>query len=68
MFKKFINNLPLLNFCVSSSAFMFQTRVLHPWHNELSNDIHKLQTQVASLRTFHNADLIELVKNSKFDK
>jgi len=50
---------------VSSSAFIFQSRVLYPWHNELINDINKLQIQVTSLRTFHNADLIEFVKKSK---
>jgi len=46
MFRKFINHLPLLNFCVSTSAFLFQTRVLYPWHHELSNDIHNLQNQI----------------------
>lgn len=37
--------LPIANFCISSSALLFQTTVLFPWHNEISEQINKLEKQ-----------------------
>jgi len=36
--------LPVLNFCISSTALLFQTTVLYPWHNEISKQINNLET------------------------
>jgi hypothetical protein len=43
MFNKFKNNLPLINFFVSSSGLLFQVSILYPWHNELSENINGLK-------------------------
>jgi len=46
MFRKFINYIPLLNFCISTTAIFLQTRISYSWHNELSNDIDKLYINI----------------------
>jgi len=35
--------LPYLNFTIASSALLFQTAVLYPWHNELDQSFSKVQ-------------------------
>jgi hypothetical protein len=37
--------LPIISFVVGSSALLFQTTVLYPWHNELDNDLKRLKYQ-----------------------
>jgi hypothetical protein len=34
---------PVFGLCVGLSAFAFQTCILYPWHEELSNQFNKLQ-------------------------
>jgi hypothetical protein len=35
--------LPLINFCISSSALGFQIFVLYPWHKQLSDEFDDLK-------------------------
>lgn len=37
-----------LSLMVSSSAFLFQTNVLYPWHKEISHDLHQLRNHIES--------------------
>ena len=33
---------------VSSTAFVFQTNVLYPWHKEISKDLQKIHNSITS--------------------
>lgn len=35
--------LPITSFAVGSSALLFQTTVLYPWHNELDTEFKRLK-------------------------
>lgn len=43
MFNKFKNNLPLINFFVSTSGLLFQMNILYPSNNELNKNINGLK-------------------------
>ncbi len=42
MLNKLYRGLPVANFIISSSAFLFQVTVLYPWHKEISVNIDKI--------------------------
>jgi hypothetical protein len=46
MMSRFYKHLPLANFIVASSALTFQVTVLHPWHNELSQQIKEIDKKL----------------------
>ena len=48
--ERFSRNLPLVNFALSSAGLMFQTCVLHPWHNQLSKNMDQLNKQLSLSR------------------
>lgn len=37
--------LPIISFVVGTSALIFQTTVLYPWHNELEQEFKRLKEQ-----------------------
>ena len=43
MFRLFSNNLPIINFCVSSTALSFQMFVLNPWHKRINSELNSLK-------------------------
>ncbi|CED82324.1 hypothetical protein [Phaffia rhodozyma] len=46
--------LPYLNFTIATSALVFQTTVLYPWHEELDEAFQKLRADhVSKLEEFH---------------
>ncbi|THU98614.1 hypothetical protein K435DRAFT_660536 [Dendrothele bispora CBS 962.96] len=50
--------LPYLNFGIATSALIFQTTVLYPWHHELDAAFHKLKAeQTEMLKEFHEVKL-----------
>ncbi|KAE9395188.1 hypothetical protein BT96DRAFT_923014 [Gymnopus androsaceus JB14] len=50
--------LPYLNFTIATSALVFQTTVLYPWHHELEAAFNKLkQEQLEVLKDFHEVKL-----------
>jgi hypothetical protein len=59
---QFLNKaLPYVNFLVASSALLFQTTVLYPWHHQLDKDFHLLkEEQNAKLAEFHTLKLERL--------
>jgi hypothetical protein len=44
----FRENLPLISFCITVCAFLFQIIVLYPWHLELSAEFAKLAEKCQS--------------------
>ncbi|KAI9743869.1 MAG: hypothetical protein M1818_002603 [Claussenomyces sp. TS43310] len=53
--------LPYLNFGVASSALLFQTTMLYPWHEELDAEFKKLkQEHVRQLQIYHEVKLKKL--------
>ncbi len=44
------NTLPKINLFITSSALFFQTTVLLPWHNDISKQIYKLESEITSLK------------------
>ena len=38
--------LPIINLVISSTALVFQTRVLYPWHNNLNQKFNKLNEKI----------------------
>jgi BMFP domain-containing protein YqiC len=36
--------LPIISFTIGTTALIFQTTVLYPWHNELDKDFHELKS------------------------
>lgn len=63
MFAKFLQRLPVFNFCVASSALIFQTTVLYPWHLTLDKDFAKLEA-VVEKQTHHIEALNKLLANA----
>lgn len=53
MFNKIftIDKIPIINLFITSSALFFQTTVLLPWHNHISKQINKLESEITSLKT-----------------
>ncbi|KAJ3821724.1 hypothetical protein F5880DRAFT_1485571 [Lentinula raphanica] len=50
--------LPYLNFTIATSALVFQTTVLYPWHHELDAAFHTLRAeQLQVLKEFHEVKL-----------
>ncbi|KAJ3996346.1 hypothetical protein F5050DRAFT_130906 [Lentinula boryana] len=50
--------LPYLNFTIATSALVFQTTVLYPWHHELDAAFHTLRAeQLKVLKEFHEVKL-----------
>ncbi|KAK7434191.1 hypothetical protein VKT23_020322 [Stygiomarasmius scandens] len=50
--------LPYLNFGIATSALIFQTTVLYPWHHELDAAFHKLKAEQSEmLKEFHEVKL-----------
>jgi hypothetical protein len=50
--------LPYINFVVASSALVFQTAVLYPWHKKLDEDFYILKDeQNAKLAKYHQIKL-----------
>lgn len=47
---RFLNNLPIFNFFVATSALTFQVCILYPWHHHLSDQIHTLQKELKDLK------------------
>ncbi|OBZ77533.1 hypothetical protein A0H81_02728 [Grifola frondosa] len=46
--------LPYFNLTIATSALIFQTTVLYPWHEELDASFHKLkEEQARQLREYH---------------
>ncbi|OCH84971.1 hypothetical protein OBBRIDRAFT_798636 [Obba rivulosa] len=46
--------LPYVNLAIATSALVFQTTVLYPWHEELDAGFRKLKEEQASqLRDYH---------------
>ncbi|WWD09744.1 hypothetical protein V865_007872 [Kwoniella europaea PYCC6329] len=46
--------LPYVNFIVATSALLFQTTVLFPWHHVLSDDFERLKAEQArQLEEYH---------------
>jgi len=43
---KFINNLPIINFCISFTALTFQVTILNPWHLTISKQINHIEQLV----------------------
>ena len=41
--------IPRINLFIASTALMFQTTVLFPWHNDISSQINKLQEEINRL-------------------
>ena len=50
--ERFSRNLPLVNFALSSAGLMFQTCVLHPWHNQLSKQMDQLNKQLQANKVY----------------
>ncbi|KAJ4490996.1 hypothetical protein J3R30DRAFT_3428159 [Lentinula aciculospora] len=50
--------LPYLNFTIATSALVFQTTVLYPWHHELDTAFQTLKAdQLKVLKEFHEIKL-----------
>jgi hypothetical protein len=47
---KFMKRLAVFGTIVSSSALLFQTTVLYPWHEEISKDVRDLRLETEHLR------------------
>ena len=46
--------LPIVNFFIASSALIFQTTVLFPWHHQLDSDFKELEEKhKAKLHEYH---------------
>jgi hypothetical protein len=62
MNSQFMKYLPIVNFFIGSSALIFQTTILFPWHIELDNDFKALERE-------HKEKLLEyhLLKVSRLD-
>lgn len=53
----------LTNFVIGSSALAFQTLVLYPWHHQLDDDFHRMNSRTAEmLREGEVARIAELRK------
>ncbi len=52
MFNKLFttNSIPKINLFIGSVALFFQTSVLFPWHNDISKQINKLESEILSLK------------------
>ena len=46
MFRRFSNAIPIINFCVSSTALYFQVFVLTPWHKQISGELNALKMYI----------------------
>jgi hypothetical protein len=46
MLPRINNYLPLFNFVIASSALIFQTTVLYPWHKDISKQIDKMDKKI----------------------
>lgn len=58
--------LPYLNFCVATSALVFQTTVLYPWHHELDGAFQELKKEhVQQLQIYHEIKLKRLEELEK---
>ncbi|WWC89659.1 uncharacterized protein L201_004584 [Kwoniella dendrophila CBS 6074] len=53
--------LPYVNFIVASSALLFQTTVLYPWHHILSDDFEKLKAEQARQLEEHHKEKRQLL-------
>ncbi|WWC60728.1 uncharacterized protein I303_103304 [Kwoniella dejecticola CBS 10117] len=53
--------LPYVNFIVASSALLFQTTVLYPWHHILSDDFEKLKAEQARQLEEHHREKRQLL-------
>ncbi|WWC69086.1 uncharacterized protein I206_103022 [Kwoniella pini CBS 10737] len=53
--------LPYINFIVASSALLFQTTVLYPWHHILSDDFEKLKAEQARQLEEHHKEKRQLL-------
>ena len=42
----FFRNLPIINFCISYTALLFQIGVLYPWHKQISNQINNIENVI----------------------
>ncbi|KAJ7731314.1 hypothetical protein DFH07DRAFT_755762 [Mycena maculata] len=50
--------LPYVNFVVTSSALVFQTTVLYPWHHQLDAGFHILKDeQAGTLKGYHEVKI-----------
>ena len=50
--ERFSRHVPLVNFALSSAGLMFQTCVLHPWHNQLSKQMDQLNKQLSANKVY----------------
>lgn len=58
--------LPYLNFTVATSALVFQTTVLYPWHAELEHSFDGLKREhVQQLQIYHEIKLKKLEELEK---
>lgn len=44
----FFKYLPVVNFVIATSALIFQTTVLYPWHHEIDRSHHALKEKLDS--------------------
>ena len=58
--------LPIVNFFIASSALVFQTTVLFPWHHQLDSDFKDLEEKhKAKLHEYH---LLKVRRLDEIDK
>lgn len=50
MFRRFSNAMPIINFCVSSTALYFQVFVLNPWHKQISGELNNLKKAIETFK------------------
>ncbi len=44
------DRIPKINLFIASTALLFQTTVLLPWHNDISTQINKLESEIRYLK------------------
>ena len=45
-YRNFKRHLPEMSFLVSSTAFLFQIKILNPWHEIISKQISKIEKKL----------------------
>ncbi|KAI9136032.1 hypothetical protein BKA69DRAFT_1106824 [Paraphysoderma sedebokerense] len=58
--------LPVVNLCIASTALIFQTTVLYPWHIQLEKDFEIMKRdQEEKLKTYHEVKIQKLEELEK---